>query len=282
MSNIILVSCIQYKAFDDEEKTLKKLLPMIVNASKNKPNLIALPECATFLCNNKKKTLSYSTIEEHSLTLKEISKLAKSFGLNILIGSLQTIIRDNNKKKLVNRSFLIDVNGKILSRYDKIHMFDVKLPNGKTYNESKTYTNGKKAVISNLIVGNKIYKLGLTICYDVRFPVLFRDLAKAGAEIITVPSAFTKKTGESHWHTLLKARAIETGCYILAPAQTGKHFQGRESYGHSLIVSPWGKILADGGKNECIINAKIDISKVSKTRYMIPNLSNEKHFTLNI
>ena len=282
MSNKILVSCIQYRAFEDEVKTLKKLLPMIINAAKNKPDLITLPECATFLCSNKRKTLLSATKEECSLTIREISKLAKSLKLNILIGSLQTIIKISNKKELVNRSFLINFDGKIVQRYDKIHMFDVTLPNGKTYNESKTYTNGEKAVISNLIVGKKVYKLGLTICYDIRFPMLYRALAKAGAQIITVPSAFTKKTGESHWHALLKARAIETGCYLIAPAQVGKHFQGRETYGHSLIVSPWGKVLADGGKKECIINAKIDISKVNKTRSMIPSLSNEKKFTLKI
>ena len=280
MSNIISVSCIQYKAFENEEKTLKKLLPMIENAAKNKPDLITLPECATFLCKNKKNTLLNAKIEEQSLTIREISKLAKSLKLNILIGSLQTVIKIKNKNKLVNRSYLIDFNGNTLQRYDKIHMFDATLPNGKTYNESKTYINGKKAVISNLIVGKKNFKLGLTVCYDLRFPILYRDLAKAGAEIIAVPSAFTKKTGESHWHTLLRARAIETGCYLLAPAQTGKHFQGRESYGHSLIVSPWGEVLADGGQKECIINAKINISNVNKTRSMIPSLSNERKFTL--
>ncbi len=280
MSNTILVSCLQYKALEDENKTLKKLLPMVEKAASTKPDLITLPECSTFLCSNREKTQKIATFEKDSLSIKKISELAKSFEVNILIGSLQTNIKKNHKKILVNRSFLIGLNGNIIEKYDKIHMFDVQLPNGKLFKESKTYNNGFEAKISNLKVQNKTFKIGMTICYDVRFPNLYSDLAKAGAHIITVPSAFTKLTGKLHWHTLLRARAIETGCYIIAPAQVGKHFPGRESYGHSLIISPLGEILADGGKSECIISSKIDMCEVKKTRVMIPNLLNEKKYSL--
>ena len=203
--------------------------------------------------------------------------------VNILIGSLQTKVIFRNKKNccLVNRSFFINTKGIVINKYDKIHMFDVILSDKEKFIESDTYLSGDKAVLGELNVnGNKI-KFGLTICYDLRFPGLFRDLAKAGAEIIFVPSAFSKTTGKLHWHALLKARAIENGCFIIAPAQTGEHFKGRSSFGHSLIVSPWGEILADAKKTEGIVTSKINIQEVYMCRKKIPSLKNGKRYKFN-
>ena len=279
MSNKIIVSCLQYTSLKSEIETLKKIGPLIKDAALRKSDLIALPECATFLCEGKNSTLQNACLEKNSVSIYEISKMAVSYKVNILIGSLQIRLNEN-KKLLANRSYMINKSGKIVNKYDKIHMFDVKLKNGQEFNESKIYSSGKKAIVSKLEVKNRKYFIGLTICYDLRFPNLFQDLAKAGSEIICVPSAFTKTTGKVHWHTLLKARAIETGCFFLAPAQVGTHFPGRESYGHSLIVNPWGEVLADGEQKEGIITSKLDINEVNKTRMMIPNLKNQKKYSI--
>ena len=181
--------------------------------------------------------------------------------------------------KITNRSFLIGSNGKILYKYDKIHLYDVNLPNGEIYKESDTYSSGDKAIVGQ-IQENK-FKIGMTICYDLRFPNLYQDLAKNGAEIITVPSAFSNVTGPYHWHTLLKARAIETGSFIIAPAQTGKHQCGRTTFGHSLIISPWGKVLVDGKKKVGVVYAKINLEEVTMARQAIPNLSINKEYSTN-
>jgi predicted amidohydrolase len=177
-------------------------------------------------------------------------------------------------ERLANRSFLIDPAGQIKARYDKIHMFDVDLAGGESYRESATYRPGDRAVLANLPWGT----LGMTICYDMRFPQLYRTLAQAGAMFITVPSAFTRPTGQAHWHVLLRARAIETGCFIIAPAQCGEHAEGRKTYGHSLIVSPWGEVLADGGEQVGISLVEIDATKVREARGMVPALDHDRAF----
>ena len=179
----------------------------------------------------------------------------------------------------MNRSFLVGPKGDVLYKYDKIHLYDVNLPNGDVYKESNTYKSGNKAIIAE-IKKNKI-KIGLTICYDLRFPNLYQDLAVNGAEIIVVPSAFSNLTGPVHWHTLLKARAIETGAFIIAPAQTGCHECGRTSYGHSLIVSPWGEILKDAKEEIGIIHANINLDEVMKARRAIPALNSKKDYLTN-
>ena len=247
------VACIQYKSDEDEKKTLKKLIPLINSAAKKKVDLITLPECATFLNINKSDTIMNASFERNSFSLKIIKKIAKNLDVNILIGSLQTLEYKMFTKKLFNRSFLINRKGKVICKYDKIHMYDVKISKQQSYQESKTYESGQSAKIAKLKVNGKYYKIGMTICYDLRFPHLFRDLALNGADLITVPSVFMHITGKDHWHSLLKARAIETGCYIVAPAQYGYYFNKRKSYGHSLIVSPWGKILIDAKTEKKII-----------------------------
>ena len=275
------VACIQYKSYEDERKTLKKLIPLINTAAKKKVDLITLPECATFLNINKSDTMINASFEKNSFSLKTIKETAKTLNVNILIGSLQTLEYKMSKKKLFNRSFLINKKGKIVCKYDKIHMYDVKITKDQSYQESKTYESGESAKIGKLKINGKYFKIGMTICYDLRFPHLFRDLALNGADLITVPSVFMHITGKDHWHNLLQARAIETGCYIIAPAQYGRYFKKRKSYGHSLIISPWGKILKDAKTNKNIIINDIDKAQIKKARSKIPSLFVSKTYKVD-
>lgn len=276
MSISLSLTCLQYTATKKESITLKNIRPLINEAVELGSDFIALPECSTSLQRNPEITKKLATTEAENISLQTLMEIAKERKLYILIGSLPIKF----DKKITNRSFLIGPSGNILFKYDKIHLFDVKLPNGEMFKESNTYSHGSKAIIATIEQKQKI-KIGMTICYDLRFPNLYQDLAQNGAEIITVPSAFSNITGPMHWHTLLKARAIETGCFILAPAQTGLHQCGRNSYGHSLIISPWGEILADAGKDICLINAKIDLEEVKRARLAIPSLKSKKDYSAN-
>ena len=275
MSNYLSIACLQYASTKVENKTLEIVEKLIVEAVNLGAELIALPECATSLHESSTFTKEFASYEEESISLNFFKKSAKFYSLYILVGSLPIKYKD----KLVNRSFLIAPNGRVVSKYDKIHLFDVKLPNGDIFKESDTYLNGKKAIIAKIEA--KTINIGMTICYDVRFPSLYQDLAENGAHIITVPSAFSSLTGPIHWHTLLKARAIETGCFIIAPAQNGIHECGRKSYGHSLIISPWGKILADGKDNDGVVFYKIDLTDVDKFRKSIPSLHSKIKYLTN-
>ncbi|MDA9657301.1 carbon-nitrogen hydrolase family protein [Alphaproteobacteria bacterium] len=275
VSKHLSVACLQYTSTKDEMLTLKIIKQLIEKAIDLGAEFIALPECATSLHENSTITKNLAKPEVENFSLQVLKKLAKSKGIYILIGSLP--IKLGNK--ITNRSFLIGSNGKILYKYDKIHLYDVNLPNGEIYKESDTYSSGDKAIVGQ-IEENK-FKIGMTICYDLRFPNLYQDLARNGAEIITVPSAFSNVTGPCHWHTLLKARAIETGSFIIAPAQTGKHQCGRKTFGHSLIISPWGKVLVDGKKKVGVVHAKINLEEVTMARRAIPNLSINKEYSTN-
>ena len=276
-SNVISVSCLQYTSTTNELHTLEMIKPLINKAIDLGSDIIALPECATALQGDPSNTIKLAKTQSENISLKNFKEIAKTNSVHILIGSLP--IKTNNK--ITNRSFLIGPNGKTLYKYDKIHMFDVNLPNGESYKESDTYSPGSKAVLAKVKL-QKIVKIGMTICYDLRFPKLFQDLAINGAEIITVPSAFSKNTGKLHWHTLLRARAIETGCFIIAPAQTGTHCKGRKTYGHSLIISPWGKIIADAKKETNLINAKINLDIVKEARLAIPNLNAQRKYLTDL
>ena len=275
------VACIQYKACEDEKQTLKKIIPLIHIAAKKNVDLITLPECATFLNVNRSETMINASFEKNSFSLKTIKETAKTLNVNILIGSLQTLEYKMSKKKLFNRSFLINKKGKIICKYDKIHMYDVKLSKHQSYQESNTYESGDSAKIARLNINGQYFKIGMTICYDLRFPHLFRDLALNGADLITVPSVFMHITGKDHWHSLLQARAIETGCYIIAPAQYGHYSDKRKSYGHSLIVSPWGKILNDASTDRSIIINNIDKTEIKKARSKIPSLFVNKTYRVD-
>jgi len=206
--------------------------------------------------------------------------LARETGAWILVGSLvidpagESGAADG-ENRLANRSFLLDANGGIVAKYDKIHLFDIDLPNGESIRESNAYRPGHQTVIAETPWG----RLGMTVCYDVRFPQLYRLLAQAGADFLSVPSVFTVPTGRAHWEVLLRSRAIENGAFVFAPAQTGEHTAGRKSYGHSLIVDPWGEVMAEGGEGVGIVTAKIDPARIAKVRGGLPSLRHDRNFT---
>ena len=258
------VSCIQLCSSDCIKSNLQRSERLIKKAVSQKANLIITPEVSSKFSLNKKKLLEVATTMNNDSYLLGIKKLAKKYKKWILIGSL--IIK--NKKKLLNRSVLINDKGNIKTFYDKIHMYDAKLSKSEKYFESKTFKAGKNIKVVKLPWG----KLGLSICYDLRFPNMYRKMSKKGAIFLSIPSAFTETTGKRHWHTLLKARAIENFSYVFAPGQAGKHCNGRKTYGHSMIVSPDGKILKELGKREGVITAAIDPKKPLKLRKTIPSV----------
>jgi deaminated glutathione amidase len=233
---------------------------------------ILTPEMTGLLDGKRDRMMNEARDEASDASLTALRAVARDTGCWILLGSIP-ILQDD---KCANRSFLINSSGDITARYDKIHRFDVDLPNGERYRESNSYHGGDTSVLAATPWG----QLGLTICYDVRFPYLYRSLAKAGAAMIAVPAAFTQTTGEAHWHILLRARAIETGCFILAPAQCGHHEDGRSTFGHSLVVSPWGDIIADGGTTPGVVMADIDLAQVDEVRGRIPSLIHDCDFNL--
>ena len=232
---------------------------------------VLTPEVTNIMQTNRKALFEQLATEPDDLSLKAYRALATELKIHLHVGSLALRA---SQERAVNRSFLIGPDGGVIASYDKIHMFDIDLPDGESYRESANYQPGETAVIADLPWG----RMGLTICYDVRFPALYRALAESGASFLTVPSAFTRKTGEAHWHTLLRARAIENGCFVFAAAQAGLHENKRETYGHSLIVAPWGEILAEGGVEPGVFLAKIDPSKVEAARKAVPSLQHGRRF----
>ena len=260
------VAAIQMTSGPNKEKNLKQAERLITIAAKKKAKLIVLPEVFNFRGNLKKAANQAESIPGYSTNF--ISKLTKKFKVWVLIGSLME--RTNNKP--YNTSVLIGPNGKIIAKYRKMHLFDIKLK-GKEILESKRNQAGK---IPKLVSIEKA-KVGMSICYDLRFPELYRQYSKSGAEILCIPSSFTKPTGEAHWHTLIKARAIENLSYVIAPNQAGVGSGGIKTYGHSLIVDPWGKILAEGPANgEAVIFAEIDLDYLGKIRRNLPALEHRK------
>ena len=233
------------------EPSLEQGIKLIREAAAQGADYVLTPEVSNMMQLNRKALFEHLATEEDDKSLKAYRALAKELKIHLHIGSLALRF---SPEKAVNRSFLIGPDGNVLASYDKIHMFDIDLPGGESYRESANYQPGETAVISDLPWG----RIGLTICYDVRFPALYRALAETGASFLAVPSAFTKKTGEAHWHTLLRARAIENGCFVFAAAQAGMHENKRETFGHSLIIAPWGEILAEGGVEPGVFLAKID------------------------
>ncbi len=234
---------------------------------------VQTPEVTTIMELDRKRLFSECRSEDDDTSLAHFRALARELAIWLHIGSIAIKISD---EKLANRSFVISPQGRIVARYDKIHMFDVDLPGGESYKESRNYTPGADAVVVELPWCN----LGLTICYDLRFPGLHRALAQAGAHVIAIPAAFTKTTGEAHWHTLIRARAIETQCFVLAAAQGGHHEHGRDTYGHSLIVSPWGEVLAEGGTEPGVILADIDLGVLADVRQRVPSLRHDRPFAV--
>lgn len=255
------------------EPNLEQGIRLIREAVKAGADYVLTPEVSNMMQLNREALFAQLAEQDDDLSLKAYRELARELNIHLHIGSLALRA---SPERAVNRSFLIGPDGAILANYDKIHMFDIDLGNGESYRESANYQPGETAVISDLPWG----RIGLTICYDVRFPALYRALAESGASFLAVPAAFTKPTGEAHWHVLLRARAIENGCFVFAAAQGGLHENKRETFGHSLIIDPWGKVLAEGGIEPGFIMARIDPAEVTKARGKIPSLQHGRRFTV--
>lgn len=262
---------VQMRCGTGVEPNMEAAISAIRHAVEGGAEYILTPENTSLMVLSSKILFASTQPEQGNPCVERFAALARELGVWLHIGSMAIKLSDT---KVANRSFVFSPAGEIAARYDKIHMFDVDLPDGESYRESKNYQPGEKAVTVDLPWG----RLGLTTCYDLRFPALYRGLAQAGADFITVPSAFTAQTGEAHWHILLRARAIETGAFIFAAAQGGSHEMGRSTYGHSLIISPWGEILSEAGVDPEVIYADIDVARVHEARSRIPSLSHDREF----
>ncbi len=269
---IITAACIQLNSTDNMAANIEAVKIYVGHAAREGANLITLPENA-FLMEAPGAPRTLYAEEDHP-GISAAASLAQTHHCWLLVGSVA--VKTDDSGKTANRSLLFSPDGRITARYDKIHLFDVTLPGGEVYAESARMLAGEKAVLAH----TPKVDIGLSVCYDVRFPQLYRALAQAGASILTVPAAFTSVTGEAHWHTLLRARAIENGCYVLAPAQTGAHPGGRKTYGHSLIIDPWGTVLADAGEHAGIITATLDLAMVKNIRARLPSLQHGRDFTV--
>ena len=270
---------LQLRSGDDPAVNLAVTEALLREAASGGATFVATPECTNMVSFSRELQAERLRIEVEDPTLMRLSAVAAELGIWLLIGSLCLRGGPEPEARFVNRSLLVGPEGRVHARYDKIHMFDVELPGGESYRESAAYRPGTAAVLARAGAA----EVGLTICYDLRFPHLYRDLAKAGARILTVPAAFTVPTGKAHWHVLLRARAIETGAFVLAPAQCGTHpasrGKARETYGHSLSVSPWGEVLADGGEApETVVYADLDFGLVEKARARIPALTHDRPY----
>lgn len=271
------VAALQLCASDDPVANLAHTLSMVQQASEAGAQFIATPEVTNCVSSSRRRQNEVLALQENDQTLAAMCTAAARFGVWISVGSLALKLPDDDR--FTNRSFMIDPSGQIVAQYDKIHMFDVTLSETEQYRESDGYRAGDHAVIADTAFG----KIGMTICYDIRFPHLYRGLAKSGASILLIPAAFAQPTGRAHWEVLLRARAIETGCYVIAAAQTGEHQTSqrrpRKTYGHSMIISPWGEIMADAGEDQGIIYADLDLSLVESTRARVPSILSKQSFS---
>ena len=269
----VTVACVQTSAGRDIDANVDAVLPLIEDARAAGADLVLLPENVAMIEPDQALQRGKALPEAEHPALAAFTGAAASLGLWLLVGSL-TIRRDDGR--VVNRSLLIDADGRIAARYDKIHLFDVELGDGESYRESAVISPGDRAVVAATPWGG----LGLSVCYDLRFAGLYRALAKSGAAFLSIPAAFTRTTGVAHWHVLVRARAIETGCYVLAPAQCGTHAEGRRTFGHSLIVDPWGSIIAEADDDIGIITAQLDPGAVTAARRRIPALEHDRPFAV--
>lgn len=266
-------ACIQVNASNDMDANIQAAAQLVCDARAAGAELVLMPENVSMMEWGRHNIVSKAMPEDSHKALAAFRELAAETRLWLHCGSLAVLLEDG---RVANRTYVLDPRGDVVAQYDKIHMFDVDLGNGEAYRESATFAPGERAVSVGLPWG----KLGLAICYDLRFPHLFRDLAHQGADFLTVPAAFTRTTGRAHWHVLLRARAIETGCYVFAPAQCGDHAGNRQTFGHALIISPWGAVLADAGEGPGFIMADIDTDLVGEARGKVPSLSHDRRYTL--
>jgi deaminated glutathione amidase len=262
-------ACIQTSSAREFEPNIASVGEAIRRARDAGADFVLTPEVVGMFEPVRQRHLEKAVGEAAHPVLAAFRDLARETGAWLLVGSLAIRVAE---AKLANRSFLLDPAGEIVARYDKIHMFDVEIGDGQTYRESALYQPGGAAVVAELPWG----RLGMTVCYDLRFPHLYRTLAQAGADFLSIPSAFTQPTGRAHWQVLMRARAIETGCFVLAPAQCGEHAEGRRTWGHSIIVAPWGEVLAEAGEAPGHIMAEIDVGRVAEARRKIPSLQHDR------
>ena len=274
MADTFTAACIQTNSVSDNHATMDAVGDLIRRARDAGADFITTPEVVSMLGPRKDVLANAQTMDNHD-GIAAFAALAKETGAWLQAGSM--VVRlEKGGERLANRCMLFSPAGEITATYDKIHMFDVDLEGGESYRESNTYRPGEQACLTDLPWG----KLRMTICYDMRFPYLYRDLAHAGADFLTVPSAFTVPTGRAHWHVLLRSRAIETGCFVLAAAQVGEHFPKRKTYGHSIIISPGGEVIAELEQNETgFITAEIDPAKIKEAREMVPSLHNDRPYS---
>ena len=265
------VACVQTNSGREIGPNIDAVLPLIGKARERGADLVLLPENVAMIEPIQAKQQEKALPEAEHPALAAFADAASNLGVWLLIGSL-AIRRDD--ERVANRSLLVDAAGRVVARYDKIHLFDVDLGPAESYRESAVIAPGDRIVVAKTPWGG----LGLSVCYDLRFPHLYRALAKAGADFLAIPAAFTRTTGAAHWHVLARARAIETGCYVLAPAQCGTHAEGRLTFGHSLIVDPWGVVVADAGEEVGIITAEIDAARVTEARRRVPALEHDRPF----
>jgi deaminated glutathione amidase len=270
----LTAACVQMRSSRDPLQNRDSAVAGVREAASRGANFVQTPEMTSLVERNRASLFEKVRPEEEDPTLAALRQVARETGVTIHLGSIAVRAGD----KIANRAYLIDPEGTITASYDKVHLFDVDLPNGESWRESATYSGGDRAVLAPTPWG----LLGLTICYDVRFPALYRALAEGGASILSAPACFTRQTGEAHWHVLHRARAIETGSFMISAAQGGIHEDGRETFGHSLIVDPWGRVLAEAGTEPEVILAEIDLSLVADARGRIPTLKNARPFTVEV
>lgn len=271
---ILKAACVQMTSGPDIAANLRQAAELIKEAASEGAQLISTPENTCHIRSPQIEKLRSAPLEKDHPALPYFAGLAREFGVRLHIGSIS--IKLEEADRVANRSYLFDEKGDIAATYDKIHLFDVDLPTGESHRESKIFKGGDRAVSLNC--GE--YSLGLSICYDVRFAYLYRDLAKHGANIMMIPAAFTVPTGQAHWKELIRARSIETGSFSIAAAQCGTHEGGRQTYGHSMIVCPWGNVIAEAGDEPCVILADLDLSLVEKARNAVPALRNDRPYTI--
>ena len=274
MADTFIAACVQTTSVSDTHATMAAVGDLVRRSRDAGADFISTPEVVSMLGPRGEVLANAQTMNNHD-GIAAFSALAKETGAWLQAGSMVVRLKEG-EDRLANRCMLFSPAGEITATYDKIHMFDVDLEGGESYRESSTYQPGEMACLTELPWG----KLGMTICYDMRFPYLYRDLAHAGADFLTAPSAFTVPTGRAHWHVLLRARAIETGCFVMAAAQVGQHFPKRKSYGHSIMINPWGEVIAELEANETgFITAEIDPAKIKEARQMVPSLYNDRPYT---
>jgi len=271
MTQTFTAACVQTTAADDMDANVRAASDLARRARDAGADFILLPENVALMEPRAAVARALAAPAESHPALAAFRDLAAEVGAWLLVGSLGIRVGDG---RIANRSFLLDDKGAVIASYDKIHMFDVDLPSGERYRESETFQPGDAACLADTPWG----PLGMTVCYDLRFPHLYRDLAQAGARYLSIPAAFTRVTGAAHWHILQRARAIETGCFVFAPTQVGVHPGGRTTYGHSLIVDPWGEVLADGGEAVGFVTARIDPARIDEVRAMIPSLRHDRRY----